>query len=36
MLKGTATPHFFTDSSGILGGLNLAYAWSRRLFEDWL
>jgi len=26
MLKGTATPHFFTDSSGILGGLNLAYA----------
>ena len=24
---------FSTDISGILGGLNLAYAWSHRLFE---
>jgi len=27
---------FSTDISGILGGLNLAHAWSDRLFEAWL
>ena len=27
---------FSTDISGILGGLNLAHAWSHRLFEAWL
>jgi len=27
---------FSTDISGILGGLNLAYTWSHRLFEAWL
>jgi len=26
----------FTDISGILGGLNLAHAWSHRSFEAWL
>jgi len=25
-----------TDISGILGSLNLAYAWSHKLFEAWL
>jgi len=29
-------PIFSTDMSGILGGLNVAYAWSHRLFEAWL
>jgi len=30
--------HFFyrCSISGILGGLNLAYAWSHRLLEAWL
>jgi len=27
---------FSTDIPGILGGLNLAHAWSHRLFEAWL
>jgi len=27
---------FSTDILGILGGLNLAHAWSYRLFEAWL
>ena len=28
--------HFFADISDILGGLNLARAWSHTLFEAWL
>jgi len=27
---------FSADILGILGGLNLAYAWSHRSFEAWL
>jgi len=28
--------YFSTDISGIFSGLNLAHAWSYRLFEAWL